>query len=233
MRVRTAVLSLAAFLSGFPAAAQHRLSERDWNPRFQGLDANGDGMVSRGEWAGNRRSFNQYDQNGDGVISGFELMAQQPARPDTSFGADRFAAFNNLDRSNNGLIERREWPYDRASFRQFDVNNDGRLSEQEYAGNAPAYGNDQRFRRWDRNGNGYLESTEWKSDTQVFHRLDRDEDSRVSHDEFISADRDFLTRSLDTNGDGVINRNEWHGAGAEFRALDVNGDSTITSDELF
>jgi hypothetical protein len=41
------------------------------------LDRNRDGVVSRSEWLGSRRSFDQLDSNGDGVLSARELAATE------------------------------------------------------------------------------------------------------------------------------------------------------------
>src|SRR5213595_2410467 len=43
------------------------------NIRFQGLDRNHDGVITRAEWRGNDRSFQNEDWNGDGVLSGEEV----------------------------------------------------------------------------------------------------------------------------------------------------------------
>lgn len=41
--------------------------------RFKEMDANGDGVITRAEWRGNRRSFDQHDWNGDGRLAGEEV----------------------------------------------------------------------------------------------------------------------------------------------------------------
>lgn len=45
------------------------------NTRFKGMDRNGDGMISRGEWRGNDTSFRRHDRNGDGILSREEVRA--------------------------------------------------------------------------------------------------------------------------------------------------------------
>ena len=49
--------------------------------RFQGMDRNRDGVITRSEWRGNDTSFNNEDWNGDGVLSGDEVRpgARKPA----------------------------------------------------------------------------------------------------------------------------------------------------------
>ena len=48
---------------------------RRGNMRFRGLDANGDGRITRREWRGNANSFRVHDRNRDGVLSGREVWA--------------------------------------------------------------------------------------------------------------------------------------------------------------
>jgi hypothetical protein len=41
--------------------------------KHRGLDRNGDGVITRREWRGNDRSFENMDRNHDGILSGWEL----------------------------------------------------------------------------------------------------------------------------------------------------------------
>ena len=100
-------------------------------PRFEGLDRNNDGVVSRSEWRGNNVGFNNQDWNNDGVLTRDELL--EPAgrragggglrRPDFDFDA--------LDVNNNNRIERREWRARLDQFTRFDINGDNTLTRAE------------------------------------------------------------------------------------------------------
>jgi Ca2+-binding EF-hand superfamily protein len=57
-----------AFEPGGAAAGDDRVS------RFDRLDRNGDGVVSRTEWKGGSRTFERTDYDGDGVISRSEYL---------------------------------------------------------------------------------------------------------------------------------------------------------------
>jgi len=50
--------------------------------KFQGMDTDDDGAITRQEYSGNDRSFANHDWNGDGVLSGEEVRpgAHKPAR---------------------------------------------------------------------------------------------------------------------------------------------------------
>lgn len=60
-RAATAGAALA-MLSVSPAAAQSP------SGRFQGMDQNRDGVISRAEWRGSEQSFRRHDWNNDGVL---------------------------------------------------------------------------------------------------------------------------------------------------------------------
>ena len=49
--------------------------------RFQGMDTNGDGVITRREWRGNDNSFRNQDWNGDGILSGDEVRTGRAGRP--------------------------------------------------------------------------------------------------------------------------------------------------------
>jgi Ca2+-binding EF-hand superfamily protein len=52
-------------------------SVSDRRGQFTELDANDDGVVSRNEWRGARRTFSQHDVNGDGVITRREYVGDE------------------------------------------------------------------------------------------------------------------------------------------------------------
>ena len=103
--------------------------------RFQGLDRNNDGVISRSEWRGNPRAFENQDWNNDGILSGDELDPSG-RRGGTAVGrADRREArFTTLDANGNGRIDPREWNGTVAVFNRLDVNNDNVLTRAEMLG---------------------------------------------------------------------------------------------------
>ena len=119
--------------------------------RFQALDRNNDGRITREEWNGNERSFRNHDWNGDGVLanaeftrldnnrdgvlSRFEVVGSMP-----SF--DTWDQFQNLDYDRNGSLSRAEWHWSNGAFAAQDRNRDGIISRQEFdvSGGAPVTG---------------------------------------------------------------------------------------------
>ena len=108
---------------------QNRVTE----PRFQGMDRNSDGVITRTEWRGSRQSFNVHDWDGNGVLEGNEVRAGafRDGRSPEFEDFDRAEQFEFLDANGNNRIERREWHASLDSFNAMDRNNDGRLTRAE------------------------------------------------------------------------------------------------------
>ena len=100
-------------------------------PRFQGLDRNNDGIVSRSEWRGNNVSFDNQDRNNDGVLSREELLEPAGRRAGTGGIRRSDYDFDALDVNNNNRIERREWQARLDQFTRFDTNGDNFLTRAE------------------------------------------------------------------------------------------------------
>ena len=84
--------------------------------RFEAMDSNRDGVITRSEWRGNDNTFRDQDWNGDGILSGDEVRTG--ARRQTNWSQDwnRDGRVDNLD----GQIAQR--------FRGYDMNNDNRVA---------------------------------------------------------------------------------------------------------
>jgi Ca2+-binding EF-hand superfamily protein len=110
--------------------------------RFDRLDANNDGVITRAEAAGSpqvAKSFDRADRNNDGKLSRAEYRSafvkkeQKPVN--TAAQRDRDPGFNALDRNNDGYLTRAEAARNPDLERQFkaaDTNNDGKLNRAEY-----------------------------------------------------------------------------------------------------
>ena len=111
--------------------------------RFQAMDTNRDGVITRGEWRGNDNSFRNQDWNGDGILSGEEV--RPGARRQTNWSQDWnrdgrvdnydsqiFQRFRSYDMNNDNRVARNEWPGDGRLFTRLDTNRDAFLTIQEY-----------------------------------------------------------------------------------------------------
>lgn len=111
-------------------------------PRFQGMDRNNDGVITRREWQGTNAAFATLDVNNDNRLSGDEVRAEARGR-----GRGRTADydFEALDTNNNNRIERREWQARLEQFDRLDVNGDNFLTRAEVEGTATGVGTSGRF----------------------------------------------------------------------------------------
>jgi Ca2+-binding EF-hand superfamily protein len=242
-------LSVAAVVLAGAATAQGQM-------RFQGLDKNGDGVITRSEWRGNDNSFRHQDWNGDGILSGDEVRTG--ARRQTGWGQDwnrdgrvdnvdsQIAErFRGYDMNSDDRVARSEWPGDGRLFARLDANRDGYLSVQEYTQgggfNLDALGGpSSRFSSIDSNSDGLITRNEWNMSNADFNRLDVNRDSRISRFEFEkdTAANDGYRYSaaqfntMDANHDGWLVRGETRMDAFQFDRFDANDDNRISRQEF-
>lgn len=136
------------------------------------LDKNSSGVVEGYEWPYNTQVFHQLDTDGNSVLSADELRNISTT------------TLRELDKNGNGRLDENEWSGGYAQFDQLDTNRDGRVSTDEYVQRGGDWQKRRRFDQWDTNRNGTIDSKEWNAAPQLFRRLDKNGDSRVSWEEF-------------------------------------------------
>ena len=239
-------LTLALAASAVMAAgaqAQTRV-----NIRFQEMDRNGDGTITRAEWRGSARSFEVHDWNRDGKLSGDEVRvgaARTDRTGDPNFESsdqeytftdwtDR--GFRSLDHNRDGKIARDEWHFDRQGFRYADHNNDGVISRAEFLNqDGEDDDRDDRFPYVDVNLDGRIARNEWHGAASRFNALDTNRDGFLSRDEVLGNGNEppaNLFTSVDVNRDRVISLDEWHWSRASFDQRDSNRDGRLTVQEF-
>ena len=79
--MKSTILLGTALCVSFAAAASAQLRVAE-SMRFQEMDTDRNGEISREEWRGNDRRFRNQDWNGDGKLSGDEVRvgARRPGR---------------------------------------------------------------------------------------------------------------------------------------------------------
>jgi len=221
--------------------------DEDEAARFRGMDSNRDGRVTRSEWRGNDRSFDQHDWNDDGVLSGEELRPSSWGtrnQPRTQDDDDRRNdRFERLDRNNDGYLSASEWPREERRFDRLDLNNDGRVSRSEFQDRDFDRRDTlaERFAEMDTNRDGRLSRNAWTHGEDAFERLDRNNDQYISRDELLNRDwndqddlyprNESRFRDLDQNRDSRLSRNEWTGSRDFFDRMDRNDDGYLSLNE--
>jgi Ca2+-binding EF-hand superfamily protein len=216
--------------------------------RFEAMDRNGDGIITRDEWQGNARSFQVHDWNGDGRLSGEEVRIG--ARRNTNWEQvdhvpNRFervlswtaAAFTNLDHNRDGRLTSNEWHYDLETFRRVDANRDNAISRAEFLGEGIDDARDVSFDDLDLNNNGRVERGEWYSSAAAFNALDRNRDGVLTRFEVVGGrdtpgDTWDEFANLDFDRNGAIARNEWHWSLGSFTSRDLDRNGVLSRREF-
>ena len=247
-----ALSTLALICSGVPHALTPTDAQAQARPariRFEAMDKNRNGEISKDEWVGSARSFVVHDWNGDGVLSGQEVAigAQRDANWEEADHVpnryERFvswtqAGFNNLDHDRDRRITRNEWHYDVETFRRVDRNRDGALDQTEFLG-GDDWDDDRgdSFDDLDMNNNGRVERSEWHGGAGAFNALDQNKDGVLSRFEVVGGqdtvgDTWDQFADLDYDRNGTIERGEWHWSRRTFDTRDANRDGVLSRREF-
>lgn len=239
-----ALVSLSLSSSPLVATAEAQNRARY---RFQEMDRNNDGVITRDEWTGSARSFDNYDWNNDGRLTGDELRIGmqrssnwEEADHDPNWRERSLnwteSAFRNLDHNRDGRLTPNEWHYDAETFRRVDRNRDNAVSLNEFLGRDVEDMRGDRFDDLDRNNNGVVERNEWYGGANEFEWLDRNHDGRLSRYEVVGSQTSFNKYdefgNLDYDRNGSLSRNEWHWSNSSFNQADSNRDGIISRREF-
>jgi Ca2+-binding EF-hand superfamily protein len=230
-----------------PAALAAAEAQQSSRMRFEAMDANHDGRITRDEWKGSDRSFANHDWNGDGVLSEDEVRigAQRTRdfgtadhRPNRYEQAISWTeqGFHDLDHNRDGRLTANEWHFDLETFRRIDRNRDNAISVSEFLGGDLDDDRDDRFDDLDWNNDGRVTRNEWHGSLEDFRWLDRNNDGVLSRYEVVGQQASFDNydefQGLDYNRNGTIERSEWHWSRPSFAELDTNRDGVLSRREL-
>jgi Ca2+-binding EF-hand superfamily protein len=213
--------------------------------RFQALDKNNDGRISRDEWNGTARSFQNHDWNGDGVLSGNEVRTGAQRNTELADHNPNVLErnlnwtqqqFTALDHNRDRRLTANEWHFDLGTFRRIDRDRNDAISAQEFVGEGIDDMRDDSFDDMDFNNDGRVTRNEWFGGAADFNWLDRNNDGTLSRFEVQGAETSFDTwdqfTNLDYDRNGTLNRAEWHWSNASFTSRDRNRDGAISRQEF-
>jgi Ca2+-binding EF-hand superfamily protein len=200
------VLAFSLAVVAAAGVAEAAGAQRAQAMRFQNLDRDRDGRITRDEWNGSDRSFRVHDWNNDGVLSGEEVRPGSRADDPRDDGWARNPGERDAGEFNDWTAER---------FDEIDANGDLRITQDEWRFDRAS------FRRADRNGNGVLTRREFLGEEARSDRDADDDDAQPAR--FVD---------LDTNRDGRVSRSEWRGTRAAFDLLDDNRDGLLSRAEI-
>lgn len=126
MRHITIVLAVLA------GVATPALAQRGGGEWFSAADANGDGSVTKAEFASYRdANFGKLDRNSDGVVSPTDFPRLAKRKPEAL--ARLTQVLGNADSNGDGAISRSELAQaPPVMFDRADANRDGRVTKAEY-----------------------------------------------------------------------------------------------------
>ena len=161
--------------------ATHDWQLNDWTPeRFDDLDHNRDGRITRDEWHFEAELFRRVDSDRNGSISRSEFLG-------LGVDDDRDDRFNDLDLNGDRRIAAAEWHGDPRVFARHDRDGDGFLNRVELLGadedDAPA----DLFGSLDVNRDDRVTPNEWHWARAGFDRRDRNRDGSLSRDELAAS----------------------------------------------
>jgi Ca2+-binding EF-hand superfamily protein len=153
----------------------------DWTvDRYNELDHNGDGRLTRDEWHFDAELFDRIDVDRSGWISRTEFLG-------TDGDDDRDDRFDDLDVNRDGRLSGAEWHGDPVLFGTLDRDHDGFLSRIELGSDRGHDVPASLFESLDVNRDGVIAPGEWHWSQSAFERRDTNRDGSLSRAEMEST----------------------------------------------
>ena len=186
---------------------------------FTSMDHNRDNRISANEWHFDMETFRRVDRNRNDSLSLQEFIGEGT---EDDLRSDNF---DDIDRNNNGRIERAEWYGGASDFTWLDKNRDGVLTRYEVAGSQASLDTFDEYNNLDFDRDGRLERAEWHWSTASFNQRDTNRDGILSRAEFDRAGGAPTNAAQNTQiGTRTVQVNSqvrWTDTGLNVRAGDI------------
>ena len=178
----TAVVAAVVSVAPVMGWAVERDSVSDGPSFIEQFDADGDGLVSMGEFPGDETQFSSLDTDGSQYIDETEALQAGPPPHDRP---DPETLLEDLDRDGDGLLSADEFPGPADHFDRLDTDGDGLVSLEELLADRPGPGpaGEDRFAADDADQDGLVSQSEFSGPADLFDALDADGDGYISESE--------------------------------------------------
>ena len=164
-------------------------------------------------------------------LSGCNATEEQDQNPSDREGVTRVERppsglppkLERFDKDKDGRVSRSEFPGPGRLFKRLDHDGDGYLDSKDMDSGS-------QIMAFDANGDGRVSGKEFKGPSEIFKKLDRNSDGYIDRKEIPRPAH--LIEDYDKNDDGKLSRAEFPGVASSFDQMDRDGDGFIESNEL-
>ena len=183
------MLLLIVLIFGIGIFAMPNISEGKQSNFVNKYDKDENGKLSKDEFPGSDKAFNDLDKNQDGYLDENEA---RKARKQKSM-KEKKGYLNKHDENGDGKLSKDEFPGSDKAFGKLDQNQDGYIDKGE-AHKARKERSQKKTQayliKYDKNGDGKLSKDEFSGSDEAFEKFDKNQDGYIDEIEARKARRE-------------------------------------------